>query len=159
MQNALDIGRIAADFRRGNRGPLSLSEKAKYYVLDRLVLSKIRDRFGGNLRYGCVAGAACPAEVLDFMDSIGVPVCEGYGLTETSPIITLNTPQERSIGSVGRAIPHVEVLIINEEGNPVGPGEEGEICCTGPNVMRGYHNNPEATDEVISLAPDGKSRM
>ena len=111
------------------------------------------------MTHGFVAGSACAPEVLSFMDSIGIPICEGYGLTETSPIITINVPTQRSIGSTGRAIGGVEVLIINEDGKPVGPGEEGEICCTGPNVMRGYHNNPEATDEVISLAPDGKSRM
>ena len=86
------------------------------------------------------------------------PVCEGYGLTETSPIITVNVPGKRSIGSVGSPIGGVTVYIVDEEGNPVSEGEEGEICCVGPNVMKGYYNNPEATDEVISVAPDG-SRM
>jgi len=122
-------------------------------------LSKIRDRFGGNLRYGCVAGAACPTEVLKFMDAIEIPILEGYGLTETSPIIALNSPGKRSIGSVGLPLEDVKVYIINKDGNVVPPGEEGEICCVGPNVMRGYHNNQEATEEVITIAPDGKSKM
>ena len=93
------------------------------------------------------------------MDSIGIPICEGYGLTETSPIITINTPEQRLVGSAGRPIPKVSVFIIGEDGKPLPPGEEGEICCVGPNVMKGYHNNPEATSEVISVTPDGKSRM
>ena len=85
--------------------------------------------------------------------------CEGYGLSETSPIITINTPEQRHVGSVGRPIGGVTVYIVDEEGNALPPGEEGEICCVGPNVMRGYFKNKEATDEVITVAPDGKSRM
>jgi long-chain acyl-CoA synthetase len=159
MRNALDMGRVKSEYDQGRRGPLGPMERVKFSVLDKLVLSKIRDRFGGNLRYGCVAGAACPAEVLNFMDAVGIPVCEGYGLTETSPIITLNVPTRRMVGSVGQPIGGVTVYIIGEDGKPLPPGEEGEICCVGPNVMRGYHNNKEATNDVISVAPDGKSRM
>ena len=81
------------------------------------------------------------------------------GLTETSPVIALNVLSQRKAGSVGQVIPGVHVWIVDSEGNALGPNQEGEICCSGPNVMKGYHNNPEATDEVISLAPDGKSRM
>jgi len=159
LKSAIEIGNNNAQFHRGERDALSYHEKFKFRILDRLVLSKIRDRFGGNLRYGCVAGAACPIDVLQFMDSIGIPVLEGYGLTETSPIITLNSPSKRSIGSVGLPLEGVEVYIIDKDGNILPPGNEGEICCAGPNVMRGYYNNMEATDEVISVAPDGKSRM
>ena len=159
LENAIEIGSTNAQFQRGERGVLSYSEQVKFEVLDRLVLSKIRDRFGGHLKYGCVAGAACPPDVLKFMDSIGIPVLEGYGLTETSPIITLNSLSNRSIGSVGRPIEDVQVYIIDKDGKTLPPGEEGEICCVGPNVMRGYYNNKEATDEVICVAPDGKSRM
>lgn len=93
------------------------------------------------------------------MDIIGIPICEGYGLTETSPIISMNSPEARSVGTVGRPIGGVTVYVIDEQGQEVGPGQEGEICCTGPNIMRGYHNNPAATKEVISVAPDGVSRM
>ncbi|MGK3760905.1 MAG: long-chain acyl-CoA synthetase [Bacillariaceae sp.] len=159
LTNAIQIGGKNAQLQRGERGPLSYVDQIKFDLLDKIVISKIRDRFGGQLRYGCVAGAACPSEVLHFMDAIGISVLEGYGLTETSPIITLNSPGERSIGSVGKSIPGVTVYIVDENGNPLPPGEEGEICCVGPNVMRGYHKNPEATKEVITTAPDGKSRM
>lgn len=65
--------------------------------MDGLVLSKIRDRFGGNLRVGFVAGAACPPEIIGFMDNIGIPVCEGYGLTETSPVVAINSPEARKV--------------------------------------------------------------
>lgn len=137
MRNALDIGHEKVKADHGHRGPLGMVESMKYNLLNKLILSKIRDRFGGNMRHGFVAGAACPAEVLNFMDSIGVPVCEGYGLTETSPIICINTPEQRSVGSVGRPIGEVTVYIMGEDGKEVPTGQEGEICCVGPNVMKG----------------------
>jgi len=74
-------------------------------------------------------------------------------------VIALNVLSQRKAGSVGQVIPGVHVWIVDSEGNALGPDQEGEICCSGPNVMKGYHNNPLATEEVISLAPDGKSRM
>ena len=139
--------------------PLGSLERVQLSILDRLVLSKIRDRFGGRMRHGFSGGSACPAEVVAFMDALGIPICEGYGLTETSPIITLNVPDSRVNGSVGRPLGGVTVYIVDENGKPVAPGEEGEVCCVGPNVMKGYYKNEEATAEVISTAPDGKSRM
>ena len=80
-------------------------------------------------------------------------------MTETSPVIALNVLSRRKAGSVGQVLHGVNVWIVDPEGKPLGPGQEGEICCSGPNVMRGYHNNPEATEEVITLAPDGKSKL
>ena len=159
MKQALHLGRQNVMVERGQRGPLGMMEGMQFRLLDRLVLSKIRDRFGGKLRHGFVAGAACPPEVLDFMDDIGVAICEGYGLTETSPIIAINVPERRRVGSVGMPIGGVTVYIVDEEGKEVALGQEGEICCSGPNVMRGYYKNKDATDEVISTAPDGVSRM
>jgi long-chain acyl-CoA synthetase len=159
MSNALRLGEAKALAEKGMGPPLGSFQRIQHSILDKLVLSKIRDRFGGRMRHGFSGGSACPAEVVRFMDSLGIPICEGYGLTETSPIITLNVPEARAAGSVGRPIGGVTVYIVDEEGRPVAPGGEGEICCVGPNVMKGYHNNPEATAEVISTAPDGKSRM
>jgi len=159
MKSALEMGEAKAAIDNKMREPFGPLERIKFATLDRLVLSKIRDRFGGHLLRGFSGGAACPTEVIKFMDSIGIPICEGYGLTETSPIITLNVPENRTIGSVGRPLGGVSVYIVDQDGNEVNPGEEGEICCVGPNVMKGYYNNQQATDEVISVAPDGKSRM
>jgi long-chain acyl-CoA synthetase len=159
MKRALYLGHENSQAMIGHRAPLGMFEKFQHNILDGIVLKKIRDRFGGRLRHGFVAGAATPSEVINFMDSIGIAVCEGYGLTETSPIIAINTPEQRKVGSVGRPIGGVTVYIIDDEGKPVPYGQEGEICCSGPNVMRGYYNNQAATDEVMSLAPDGKSPM
>jgi len=158
MKKALALGRRNFEAKNGGDA-LGILEKIQYDVLDEVVLSKIRARFGGKLQYGFVAGAVCPTEVINFLDDVGIPIYEGYGLTETSPIITINSPNDRNPGSVGKSIKGVNVVIIGDHGGPVPPGVEGEICCYGPNVMRGYYNNPVATDEVISLAPDGKSRL
>jgi long-chain acyl-CoA synthetase len=159
MRSALEMGRRKKE--AGEAG-LGLLEGLKHRALDSLVTSKIRGRFGGNLRHGFVAGAACPREIIDFMDDIGIPICEGYGLTETSPIIAINAPYpgSRKAGCVGKPVGGVNVVIMNPDTKQEAkPGEEGEICCYGRNVMRGYYGNPEATAEVISLAPDGKSRL
>lgn len=83
MKSALAMGRRNVNAKLGVGPPLGAIERFKLKMLDSLVLGKIRDRFGGNMRHGYVAGAACPTEVLNFMDNIGIPVCEGYGLTET----------------------------------------------------------------------------
>jgi len=158
MRAALEMGRV----KKEAGGRLGLVDGLKHKVLDGLVMSKIRARFGGNLRHGFVAGAACPKEIIDFMDNIGIPICEGYGLTETSPIIAINIPYPggRKSGSVGRSVEGVEVVILNPDTRQEAkPGEDGEICCTGSNIMRGYYGNPEATAEVISVTPDGKSRL
>jgi len=158
MKKALALGRRNVEAKNGGRS-LNFLEKMQYSALDEIILSKIRARFGGKLRHGFVAGAVCPSEVINFMDDIGIPIYEGYGLTETSPIITINTPHDRKPGFVGKPIKGVNVVIMGEDGSPARPDVEGEICCYGPNVMRGYYNNAAATEEVISLAPDGKSRL
>lgn len=158
MKTALAMGRKKAIEKQGGAS-MSLVDRLKHNVLDRIVLSKIRGRFGGNMKQGYVGGAALPAEVCNFLDDIGIPVVEGYGLTETSPMIAVNPLEQRKAGSVGKPLEGVNVVIMGSNGAPVGPGEEGEICCYGPNVMRGYHNRPEETEAVFSLAPDGKSKL
>jgi len=158
MKKSLALGRRRYESENGG-DPLSFFEKHAFNTLDGIVLQKIRDRFGGNLRHAFVAGAACPKEIIEFMDNVGIPICEGYGLTETSPIIALNTPMNRKPGCVGKVLGGVNVYIMGEDGKPVPNGEEGEICCTGPNVMKGYYKNVDATNEVITVAPDGNSRL
>ena len=166
MRAALRIGKANAAHKNGIIGgdgvaapPLSFVDRLMFKLLDEIVLSKIRGRFGDNLRVGFVAGAACPKEIVNFMDSIGIPVCEGYGLTETSPVIAMNVLGRRKAGSVGHVLNGVQVWIVDPDGKPLERDKEGEICCSGPNVMRGYHNNPDATNEVITLSPDGKTKM
>jgi long-chain acyl-CoA synthetase len=128
-------------------GRTSFLLELQYLLLDALVGRKIRGRFGGRLRYAFSGGAALSPEVATFIDNLGIMVYEGYGLTETSPIVTANCPAARRIGSVGRPVPGVRVAMVPCEGAPEG---HGEIVVYGPNVMRGYHNLPEQTADVMT---------
>jgi len=118
----------------------------KHKILDNLVASKIRARFGGQLKYAFSGGAAISKEVAEFIDALGITVYEGYGLTETSPIATANWPGARKIGSVGKPIPGVRVEIDNDITEDP---KHGEIIVFGHNVMQGYHGLPEANEEVF----------
>jgi long-chain acyl-CoA synthetase len=138
-------GMAAAKKKRGTE-PLEAGEVMRLWAADRLIFSKIRKKFGGRLRFAVSGGAALAREVAEFIDALGIEVYEGYGLTETSPIVSANFPGSRKIGSVGKPIAGVRVAI----------AENGEIVVAGPNVMAGYHNRPEATAEVID--PDGTFR-
>ncbi len=133
--------RLAAD------GSSSMLLDLQYKVLDKLVGSKIRERFGGRLKYAFSGGAALSREVGEFIDNLGITVYEGYGLTETSPIATANWPDNQLIGSVGKQIPGVRIEIHDTETAPAG---QGEIVVYGPNVMQGYHNLPEETEQAFT---------
>jgi long-chain acyl-CoA synthetase len=119
----------------------------RHGLLDRIVLSKVRERFGGNLKYAISGGAAIPVEVARFIDALGITVYEGYGLSETSPIATANWPGNRRIGSVGKAIPGVTVTLDSAASEDP---RDGEIVVHGHNVMQGYHNLPDKTAEVMT---------
>jgi long-chain acyl-CoA synthetase len=121
--------------------------KLQRNLLDKVVASKVRDRFGGRLKYAFSGGAALSKDVADFIDNLNITVYEGYGLTETSPIATANWPNNRRIGSVGRPIPGVKVTLGPAEGAPEG---QGEIIVAGPNIMKGYHNLPEEDAKVFT---------
>ena len=119
---------------------------------DAIIFEKVRERFGGRLRACVSGGAALSPEVARFIDNLHINVFEGYGLTETSPLVSVNLPGARKIGSVGRPIRGVEIVIQDVEGYPSGTGE---VCVRGKNVMQGYHKLPGKTDEVIELDDDG----
>ncbi len=131
------------------RGRSSWWVDTKHDLFDKAIFVKVRERFGGRLRYAVSGGAALSPEVGDFIDKLGIFVCEGYGLTETSPIVSTNHPSARKLGSVGRPIEGVEVIIdrtvVEDEDS-----NDGEIVVRGPNIMQGYHNLPEETREVMT---------
>jgi len=129
-------------------GRSDLLTNIKYAIGDKLVFSKIREGFGGRLRGVMTASAAMNPDISRFFFDMGIPIYDCYGMTETSPAITMNCPSAYKIGSVGRPIPGVKVVIdksVVEEG-----AQDGEIIAYGPNVMKGYHNKPEATAEVMT---------
>ncbi|MEZ4452411.1 MAG: long-chain fatty acid--CoA ligase [Nannocystaceae bacterium] len=133
------------------RGRTSALLGLKFKVLDGLALAKVRARFGGRLKYAVSGGAAISRTVAEFIDNLGITVYEGYGLTETSPIVTANFPGHRRIGSVGKAIPGVRVDIdTSVTGDPL----NGEIVVHGHNVMKGYHELPDE-DAAVFTADGG----
>jgi long-chain acyl-CoA synthetase len=135
---------------------LGLAEGLVVGLADKLVFSKVRARFGGRLKYAFSGGAAISREVAEFIDSLGVTVYEGYGLTETSPITTANWPGNRKIGSVGKAFPNIKVMIDHDGKLTSKDGVEGEIVVFGPNVMVGYHNRKEENDAVFTKEENGQ---
>jgi long-chain acyl-CoA synthetase len=124
---------------RVDRKPMPFGLKIKSAIADKLVFSKIIARLGGKVKYVVSGGAPLSAELAAFFIGAGVEILEGYGLTETSPVIAVNRPDKRRIGTVGPIIPGVEVKIASD----------GEILSRGPHIMQGYWNNPEATAQSI----------
>jgi long-chain acyl-CoA synthetase len=138
-------GLRAANKKRENK-PLSLGEKIVLVLADKLVFSKVRRRFGGNMKYVISGAAALAREIAEFVDGLGITVYEGYGLTETSPIVSVNVPKARKMGSVGQPIPGCRVVIDRSKGNDA---KSGEIVVYGPNVMQGYFKLKEDTAAVF----------
>jgi len=135
---ALSVGRKVSQLKQQNRTiPLPLG--LQLALADKLVFSKLKDAVGGRIRYFISGGAPLAREIAEFFHAAGMLILEGYGLTETSPVLTLNTPDAYRFGTVGKPVPGVEVKI----------AEDGEILAKGSNVMKGYYKKPEATKEVF----------
>ena len=138
---AMKIANQSVHWRASGRHA-SLAEKLAWLLANQLVYKKVRTGLGGRLRLVSSGGAPLAKELADFFWAVGVPIYQGYGLTETSPIVSTNYPVNRP-GSSGKPIANVHVRI----------AEDGEILVKGPCIMQGYYKNPEATREV--LTPDG----
>lgn len=135
-----------------NQGkPLTTLERLELAFADKIIFSKIRGRFGGRLKYAFSGGAALSRDVAEFIDNLGIVVFEGYGLTETSPIATASRPGERKIGSVGKPIPGVKIVIDTKAAAGIAGDDkkQGEVLVYGPNVMKGYHNRDEENRAVL----------
>ncbi len=123
--------------------------KPIYFFFDRVIFSKVRHAFGGNLKFFIGGGALLDLELQRFFFALGIPVYQGYGLTEASPVISANSPANVKFGSSGKIIIDLEVKICDEKGNSLPAGEKGEIVVRGENVMKGYWNNPKTTAETL----------
>jgi long-chain acyl-CoA synthetase len=120
--------------------------RLKHKVADALVYSKLREALGGRVRALVSGGAPLAPELARLFYGAGLPIYQGYGLTESSPVIACNTPRANRLGSVGKPIPGVSVRI----------AEDGEILASGPNIMRGYYNRPAETEEALETDAEGR---
>jgi long-chain acyl-CoA synthetase len=118
-------------------------------LADRLVYRKIREAFGGRLRALVSGGGSLPRHIDEFFDRIGMPLLNGYGLTETAPLIAVRRPGQRCLGTVGNPIPGTEIEIRGPDGKPVAPGQIGVLHVRGPQVMTGYYRDLGATQRAI----------
>jgi len=134
---ALEVGKKYHQAKKERKSNPFLS--AKYKLAEKLVFHKIRSATGGRLRFFVSGGAALPQEIGEFFEAMGILIIEGYGLTESSPVITCNRLDDYKFGTVGKPIPGVEVKI----------AEDGEILARGPNIMKGYYKNKKATEEAV----------
>jgi long-chain acyl-CoA synthetase len=130
------LARAKAVLRGKHAAPLTSMASS---LGDRLVFSAIREKLGGRLRFVASGSAPLGAEVMEFFYAIGIPIIEGYGLTETAPILTFNPLNALRVGTVGRPIKGVELRI----------ADDGEILARGPNIMKGYFNKSEATASAL----------
>jgi long-chain acyl-CoA synthetase len=134
---AIEVGKEYAKAKKTGRIPITLSIKHK--LADKLVFTKLREKTGGKLRFFISGGAALARHLGEFFEAAGLIIIEGYGLTESSPVIAANRFDDYKFGTVGKPFPGVEVKI----------APDGEILARGPNIMQGYFKNKKETDEVL----------
>jgi long-chain acyl-CoA synthetase len=134
---AIGVGRQKSQYLQ-RRQELPIQVQLLSQLAERLVFSKISEALGGRVKYMVSGGAPLAREIQEFFHAAGVLILEGYGLTETTPILTANRPDQYRFGTVGQAIPNVTLHI----------AEDGEILAKGPNVALGYYKRPEATSEA-----------
>ena len=126
-----------------------LFDKLLLKIYDRILFSKIRENFGGKLKFFIGGGALLDTELQRFFYAIGIPMCQGYGLSEASPVISSNSVKYIKFGSSGKLVEYMDLKIVDADRNELPIGEKGEIVIKGGNVMVGYWSNPKATEETI----------
>ncbi len=136
------------DGKKKGKG-FSFLYKPLLWIFDKILFAKIRDGFGGKLEFFVGGGALLDIELQRFFYAIGMPVCQGYGLTEAAPVISSNVPNDTKFGSSGRLVKNIEIKILDDDGNELPTGTKGEIVVKGDNVMLGYWDNPTATAETL----------
>ena len=119
------------------------------FLFDKILFNKIKDSFGGELRFFIGGGALLDKDLQKFYIGIGLPMFQGYGLSEATPVISTNTPYCYRFGSSGKLVEPIEVKICDNDGKELPLGEQGEIVVKGENVMAGYWKNPTATAETV----------
>ncbi|HOJ19528.1 MAG TPA: AMP-binding protein [Ignavibacteriaceae bacterium] len=133
-----------------NKGKgLSKIKKPLLFLFDKIIFAKIRENFGGRLRFFIGGGALLDIELQRFFYALGIPMFQGYGLTEAAPVISANVPAIHKLGSSGKIVKDLLVKICDENGKELPIGQKGEIVVKGENVMAGYWKNEKATQETI----------
>ncbi|MDA3780706.1 MAG: AMP-binding protein [Bacteroidales bacterium] len=133
-----------------NKGKgLHFFKKPLLNLFDKILFSKIREGFGGNLDFFIGGGALLDIELQKFFYAIGMPMFQGYGLSESAPIISSNAPLKHKLGSSGFLVKNIELKICDEKGNELPLGKKGEILVKGENIMAGYWKNEKATNEAL----------
>jgi len=132
-----------------NKNTWDLVSRSKLYLYDRILFRKVRENFGGELKFFIGGGALLDIELQRFFYALGMPMMQGYGLSEATPIISSNSLDKHKLGSSGHLVTPLELKIVDPEGRELPVGEKGEIIIKGENVMKGYWKNPEATRDTI----------
>ena len=136
--------------RRVGAGKASLLDRAQHAVLDRMVNKKVRDGLGGRLRLCASGGGALPRHVDETFLGMGIPLRNGYGLTETSPVASLRLPHQNAPGHIGPPLPRTSIEARKEDGTACAAGETGVLWIKGPQVMQGYYRNEARTRDVLT---------
>jgi len=144
MHSVLESSRAMA------RRDAGLVTRLKHKIYSKTLLPKILEATGGRIRYAVSGGGALPDHVDELLLGLGLPILNGYGLTETSPVVCLRPPNDRRVSSIGPVIPNTEVEIRDADGTVLPANEIGLLWVRGPQVMRGYYNNPETTAKVLT---------
>jgi len=145
LKTAYEYNGLGFDKGKG----LNILKKPLLWIYDKILFSKVREGFGGNLKFFVGGGALLDIDIQRFFYAIGMPMYQGYGLSEASPIISSNAAHRHKMGSSGFLVENLELKICDDKGKELPQGEKGEIVVKGENVMVGYWRNQKASEEAL----------